>query len=259
MINVENNETIPLSLAFPTVGRPSRTTHERRKELIEATQYIDEDKYNNRYKQADTKTTIAKVYHNKCCYCELFVRTSTGHIEHYRPKSIYWWLAYSWDNLLFICPTCNSTKGNKFEIIGEKASYDENSLNNIHTLRNTYNELEQPSLLHPECDAFEGIWIFQRNGKMDSNVYRGQYTIKTLELDALDLRDKRAEIIDDVEEEIRDLWVLYQNDMNELENQLIRLIKRFIKHSDNPRKEFIAFRKYFIQNLLTDFIAEICM
>jgi uncharacterized protein (TIGR02646 family) len=259
MINVENNEPIPLSLAFPTVGQPSKTTHEHRKELIEATTYIDEAIYNNRYKQTDTKTTIAKVYHNKCCYCELFVRTSTGHIEHYRPKSIYWWLAYSWDNLLFICPTCNSIKRNKFEIRGEKVSYDENSLNNIHNLRNTYNELEKPSLLHPECDTFEGMWIFQRNGKMDSNVHRGQYTIKTLELDAHDLRDKRAKLINDIEGKINSLSFLYQDDVSGLQKHLLWIIEEFVKDANNQEEEFIAFRKYFIQNLLTDFIAEIFM
>lgn len=28
-------------------------------------------------------------------------------VEHYRPKAYYWWLAWTWNNLLFACMDCN--------------------------------------------------------------------------------------------------------------------------------------------------------
>lgn len=58
----------------------------------------------------------------KCAYCE--ARTDTvayGVVEHFRPQSKYWWLAYCWDNWLFACQICNqSYKGAKFPIAGRR-------------------------------------------------------------------------------------------------------------------------------------------
>ncbi len=44
---------------------------------------------------------------NKCCYCETRLERSYNDTEHYRPKMTYWWLTWTWENLLFSCPTCN--------------------------------------------------------------------------------------------------------------------------------------------------------
>jgi len=44
----------------------------------------------------------------KCAYCEApFSGVAFGDVEHYRPKSIYWWLAYCYDNYLATCQICN--------------------------------------------------------------------------------------------------------------------------------------------------------
>ena len=38
----------------------------------------------------------------KCCYCEKREEQAKYRdVEHYRPKSTYWWLAWTWENLLF--------------------------------------------------------------------------------------------------------------------------------------------------------------
>lgn len=54
----------------------------------------------------------------KCAYCESPVTaTAHGDVEHFRPKSIYWWLAYCYDNFLFACQICNQLyKGDHFPI-----------------------------------------------------------------------------------------------------------------------------------------------
>ena len=56
----------------------------------------------------------------KCAYCESLKEQETeGDVEHFRPKSKYWWLACCYDNYLFACKTCNSDwKGNAFPIDG---------------------------------------------------------------------------------------------------------------------------------------------
>ncbi len=44
----------------------------------------------------------------KCAYCEApATLVAYGDVEHYRPKSVYWWLAYSYENYLMSCTLCN--------------------------------------------------------------------------------------------------------------------------------------------------------
>ncbi|AGP39265.1 HNH endonuclease [Sorangium cellulosum] len=65
----------------------------------------------------------------KCCYCERKIPKLYNDVEHYRPKASatrepgsqdrhgYWWLAFTWTNLLFACPSCNRTgKNDRFPL-----------------------------------------------------------------------------------------------------------------------------------------------
>lgn len=56
------------------------------------------------------KTQLKKEAFGKCAYCEESAAT-VAHcdVEHYRPKSVYWWLAYCYDNYLFSCQLCNQS------------------------------------------------------------------------------------------------------------------------------------------------------
>lgn len=56
---------------------------------------------------------------SKCAYCESPTTVvSYGDVEHYRPKSKYWWLAYCYDNYLASCTLCNQKyKKAKFKIV----------------------------------------------------------------------------------------------------------------------------------------------
>lgn len=46
--------------------------------------------------------------YQKCAYCEKREEQAKYRdVEHYRPKSSYWWLAWTWENLLFACFECN--------------------------------------------------------------------------------------------------------------------------------------------------------
>jgi uncharacterized protein (TIGR02646 family) len=52
----------------------------------------------------------------KCGYCEGKAdHVAHGDVEHFRPKSVYWWLAYCYDNYVYACQICNQTyKGTHF-------------------------------------------------------------------------------------------------------------------------------------------------
>lgn len=57
-----------------------------------------------------SKTQLKKETSGKCAYCEASTDVvAHGDVEHYRPKSIYWWLAYTYDNYLYVCQICNQT------------------------------------------------------------------------------------------------------------------------------------------------------
>lgn len=57
---------------------------------------------------AKTKDQLKKDSHDKCAYCECSTATvSYGDVEHFRPKSVYWWLALCLDNYVYSCQLCN--------------------------------------------------------------------------------------------------------------------------------------------------------
>lgn len=59
---------------------------------------------------------IWRQQHHKCAWCEAAFLRKHAHLDHYRPKDIYWWLAWSWDNLLQTCSTCNTVKRQTFDL-----------------------------------------------------------------------------------------------------------------------------------------------
>ena len=68
------------------------------------------------------KPTLKRESANKCAYCEANTAVvAHGDVEHFRPKSVYWWLALCVDNYVFACQLCNQTyKKKHFPIHGTK-------------------------------------------------------------------------------------------------------------------------------------------
>ena len=83
------------------------------------------------YSNPEVKGTLLEMHNHKCCYCEMKLYTAAYlHVEHFRPKGAvrqsrieddefpgYFWLAYSWENLLLACFDCNTRyKGTLFPL-----------------------------------------------------------------------------------------------------------------------------------------------
>jgi uncharacterized protein (TIGR02646 family) len=106
------------------------------------------------------KAHLHEMQHMKCCYCEQIHVPIHNDVEHYRPRSKYWWLAWTWDNLLFACRACNGKGGKEDDFpllpgsvplgFGESAP-----------------GLELPELLDPSVDEPRDHIRFERdpNGK----------------------------------------------------------------------------------------------
>jgi hypothetical protein len=83
------------------------------------------------YGSQETKLALYRAQQEKCAWCERLTDFSSAPVDHYRPKdgawrnlpdekrrvdqSHYWWLAWTWSNLLFSCARCNDQ--------GHKANY----------------------------------------------------------------------------------------------------------------------------------------
>lgn len=68
------------------------------------------------------KKQLLKESNDKCAYCESPTTVvAYGDVEHFRPKSKYWWLAYCYDNYLASCTLCNQKyKKAKFKTLHSK-------------------------------------------------------------------------------------------------------------------------------------------
>lgn len=244
---------IPKSLDDSS-GAIGSNTHTKRLELIDRISYIDTAPYNNRYKYSDTKEKLKIIYNGKCAFCENKVEQL--HVEHYRPKAIYYWLAFSWDNLLMACPTCNQRKSSKFETQNAMVTYDIDFLNNYNSYSFNYDRVEQPKLINPEVTDPSSIFTFSKNGKISSDDPRGIYTIETCELDRDYLNDDRKKILDDFRSEIEIALATFENP-EDIKRVLIQTLNSFKSKAQNTSEVFIAFRRNCIElNFLEQIIQE---
>jgi len=212
---------------------------------------LSEEKYlkrfNNNYKKEDTKQKLKEIYADKCVFCEQKVITCvdnrmqdcTSTVEHYRPKSSYYWLAFSWDNLLLCCNKCNQNKDNNFEILHDKIEYDEAFNENIHSSTVIYNEREEPKIIHPEIESVIQKLTFN-NGIISSTDNRVKYTIKTCGIDRDVLNESRKKILKSFLDSVNKRIVLGQ-DYDDIIKNLMDDIKQ-------KQKEFIALRFWIYQN-----------
>ena len=149
------------------------------------------------YAHGSVKNTLLKAQHHKCCYCESkFRATYPGAVEHFRPKGAvqqernqgreypgYYWLAYSWENLLVSCHSCNSKKGTLFPLSdpGARARSHRDDMG-----------AECPLLVDPASEEPRQHIRF-RGPASEPLTERGQETIRVLDLNRSDLEEERRE------------------------------------------------------------------
>jgi len=149
------------------------------------------------YGHASVKSQLETAQHGKCCYCEnRFRAAAPGDVEHFRPKKGvrqnnghpieypgYYWLAYSWSNLYFVCPNCNRSGKRSFFPLRDSTKRARIHTDNI--------QHEQPLLVDPggPDDPRDHI---QFHGEVAKGVTaKGRQTVKTLQLDRQALNEER--------------------------------------------------------------------
>lgn len=256
MIKLEKNLTnIPVSLipafddlfASDDIPVKARTTHGRRLDVINRGSYIDEANFNSRYKESDIKLALNNIYNNKCAFCEYLIEQPQ--VEHYRPKSKYHWLAFSWDNLLLACAACNQGKGVHFALRSNKITFINNEANirSINISSTTYDVIEQPLMINPEVTDPEGLISFQKNGAISSEDERFAYTIEKCSIDRSHLNDQRRKLLEDFDRDIQSILV-ENNNVMEQRIAIETIVKKFLRDSKDVKLPFLAFRRYAIKD-----------
>lgn len=242
----------------------SNITNQRRDEVIEKGKFPNNrtigefsakgvSTFSSRYKTKDIIDALQDIYNYKCAYCEQ--RIERFDIEHYRPKSIYYWLTYSWDNLLYCCPACNQKKSNNFPVDKEKATFSKQDSKDFHNLRNKYDRLEQPLLINPEKEDVSSQIKFGKNGEIiidDNTNFRLETTVECMDLNRDYLLNSRKQIYDELRLSITEKLYEIKYGNNEAKVELNYLLKNFIKCTNKSDIEFTTFRKYVISNWLAE-------
>jgi len=257
---------------FPPVSLDSETTNRLRDEIIHEKTYPKKDrkdkkKYDARCRMDDIKDALKTLYKSKCAYCEQNINDVYYEIEHYRPKAIYYWLAYSWDNLFISCDKCNRKKLDRFEIKGKRIkSVEPEDLKDIHRLARKYNSIEKPMMINPELEDVEDKLTFNWNtGEIESKDLRCRYTIECCGLNRKETMENRYTIwkefckkVERVEYDILLLKMkLEKKEINEADYkikyhdfivELKVLIRYFKEDAENTGKAYLGFRQYVVRN-----------
>lgn len=256
MIKIEKNiRAVPTSLIpafidlFPhdtKIPGTTTTTHQKRTEIINNGTY--DEGYSDRYKLDDIRDALIAIYKHKCAYCEQ--KMERYNVEHYRPKKIYYWLAFSWDNLIMACPTCNGFKGLHFELgPGRNRVIFDNTETNIRLINcssSGYDTIEEPKMVNPEVTNPNGLIRFQMSGIIESDNDRFKYTIEKCKIDRKYLNDDRRKILDVFKRDMRS--AMLEPDPNIRIIQINTIITKFINDSQDDELPFLAFRRFAIEN-----------
>jgi len=224
----------------------SALTTQGRNDIISRATY--DKAYNRRFKLNDIKEALARVYNGKCAFCERKIdkcldgiqNECTSTVEHYRPKGKYYWLAFSWDNLIWCCYRCNNKKGDNFPIKNSEISYNSSFLAKIHKSSQEYNDLEEPYLIHPDFEDIVDLLTFE-NGIIKSEDERVKKTIEILGLDREDLNESRKKVIDNLINKIYAKIAVGEDFRG--------VVSEFIDSAKDIQEEFIALRIWILKNL----------
>lgn len=141
--------------------------------------------------------TLWRRQHYKCCYCEHDIRLQGQDVEHYRPASRYWWLAWSWKNLLFACQNCNRWAKNDLfplDVTSTPLAVEaEPPGSEVPFLVNPSDE-DPMAAIHFRFEPSRNQWIAA--GRAGDE--RGAITVALLKLNAQDLVEQRQKHLDNV-------------------------------------------------------------
>ncbi|EJT05008.1 retron system putative HNH endonuclease [Rhizobium sp. CCGE 510] len=135
--------------------------------------------------RSEVPQALSELFFHKCAYCE---SRSANTIDHFRPKSLYPWLAYDWENLYPTCFECDRRKGGAFPMAAAPAP----PFSTIGEAR----AFEHVLFVDPCFDDPRAHLRFCSDGRYQPLTDKGQGTIGYLDLNRKNLVWRRNEVIE---------------------------------------------------------------
>ncbi|WP_322937862.1 AAA family ATPase [Nocardioides bizhenqiangii] len=190
----------------------------------------------------DVVAALRALFFDKCAYCESAVDRDDRVPSRHRPpeeaaqldgtvsRDHYWWMAYDWENLYLVCPTCRSNKGRLFPTNSGRVRAENRAWVDL--------ILEQALLIDP-CfhDPTEDLG-YRHDGTMQGLTPRGTTTIDVLGLNRPDLVEARAAAASEVWEAIDRLPV------SKREGTLPAAVTKLVA----DRKPYLGIRRWALDN-----------
>lgn len=226
------------------------------------------------YASKDVKSYLAKIYNNKCVFCENDTTSGASlQVEHYRPKAKvtedinhlgYYWLGYEWSNLLYACSKCNRSKSNFFPIkhTGSRVftpSMISSTVLNSQKCKSFFSHFlnEKPLIINPEITCPRKHITFLPSGKIRGNTDEGRETILKCKLYRNPLVIARKKLISDVLHEFKKIIYEFNSGNKKAEtvdyivkNEVIKLITLYNNNgsfSELARTALLNFDVFFIK------------
>ncbi len=148
-----------------------------------------------------TKARLKAVSHDKCWYCEARQERADNAIDHFRPKSLYPWLAFKLSNLRYACTFCNSIRTNPDT--GESAGKGDHFplLNGQRATNEAQLRDENPFLLDPCKSSDPGLLDFHDDGmscprypNQQNRCFRAEKSIHYYHLNHPELVESRRQL-----------------------------------------------------------------
>lgn len=223
------------------------------------------------YRHDQVKMALEKLFHDKCAYCEGDIGSQgPWDVEHYRPKGSvkennnhhgYYWLAYTWENLLPSCAYCNQRRKDAptFDdpaTLPAAGKLDQFPLED-ETCRamapNDPLDLEKPLLLNPCMDRdCETYFIYDPQGyiqpsgvKPGREYQRADKTIRICHLNRRRLRKQRAREMETVIKAVKALELAVQTGANA---QLLQLLQGIVQDLTADKRRFAGAARFIDRN-----------
>jgi uncharacterized protein (TIGR02646 family) len=190
------------------------------------------------------KPVLQTIFHNKCAYCESSLsKAGYGDIEQFRPKTIYWWLAYEWENQLISCQACNQHHKKTYFPVSKPKQQNEIREKTVAQL----NKMELPLLLNPFDDEPEKhlkYVIYKAPGTISivPVTDRGIATTEIIGLNRPELQKRRYE-------HYRKLKIMLDvlKKVKPLSGATEKKVIAELKAAMHPGSEFAGLARYFVQ------------
>lgn len=246
---------IPIKKDFDTIPNCLKSDKVKIAFAQNKTAYVDT---NRTY--SCVRNDLKKLYNDKCGYCEKSIVDEREPIEHYRPKkgkTPYFWLAYSWDNLLLSCDKCNSHKGSRFPIENEqnRIKSDNLSFDILHNQISKYTKTEKPLIINPEQETVESLAqmltfdLHSAEIKAKNNNHKMKITIDFCGLNRSTLQQfKRLPIVNDLKRLIRIFKETHKGNLTAYIDSLKSLKQKLREECEDETQEFLAYRRFILEH-----------